>query len=1428
MKTCFALLSFCILMQLSMLADSTLVLPAGLSGIANQVNNGGNTLAEILPVVPDHTQLLVWNCPTASYITYQFAHGIWNSPTTKLLPGQGAFINLPIAASITFVGSPYVPVLPLSLPCGCGTNVLNLIGRQTNGIGTYENITGYAPQDGAQVQRWNGSAFVPYTYSSGSGWSPSVPILNIGEGAYFSVPCPTTPCLSIQCSNIVLSSCTNVVVTYSPAVTDLCASNFTVVCTPPSGTSFPPGTTPVHCVVTDTNDASATCDFTVTVLPFDFECPTNIVVTSCTNIAVFYSATITNDCCSNVVVEFSPPSGTLFTPGTTTPVFCQVFDFCNPGTNGPPGTNRSGPVSTSCYFTVTVIQDTNTPPVLICATNKTIDCDVPWDFDAPTVSDSCLNANVIVSILMTMTNGTGPQLITRTWQATDTWGNTATCSQTVTILTNCCYLLSNESVYCNSNGTYTYSFDIRNDSGQVISYLVLEDTNGVSVFNPPVISLNPPMQTNETRHESVTLTAACGPLCFYISLHTSDWAECCSHLHCISVPDCCVTPHVYSSSIDFSNGVLLNLTNDNGVLHFPAHITPFPFYNISCSARGTMDRIDVNTGTILSEFKTAPESDYPSSSGNPSRVCVDLFGNIWVANRNDTGTRFGTNGATVQGSVTRYALIIGGTRGDKYLGADGHYHVSPNPNGEYLEPPFIYNSGAVDRDGDGLIKTSHGLGDILAWKGAEAGDGTVTNADDECIINYIVSAPTGTRTLAVDTNGDMWIGGINNNVHEKIDSVLGKAVPGSAFTGAGLAGGYGGLIDGNNVLWSARGRSQDLLRVPLPPGCSSSCGTDLGNANGDYGLGIDPCTGIVWHSTFSGANKIYPWSPAGISLNPSGYSELSPGRVAQGVVVDDSGNVWVAHTLGGNTVGHLKTSGAAVGVITLPGASFNGPTGVAADSNGKIWVSCFQSSQAMRIDPTLAGGVGAVDLVVDLNAAGGRPADPYNYSDNTGYVGIGTTSPSGFWDVINDSCSDGADWGKITWLTCTNTQIKVEVRAADKILDLPRKPFHTVSNGVSFCGTGITGRHLEIRVRLFRGVNCGPSPACLQGLTVQCCHSVSNWGTNGPPVVVPQFPPVSVTNISPFITNLVFNITNFGGFPMNGRWDINHVPVQTNQIPGGPAPTFNTVSLTYSYPSGSNYVTFTVSDGFNDPVTASTWVTVGDINPPVWGLLPGYVTNAFVGVVPNIVANVNSNQLSDDWTPFGQIGLTQNPPAGATETQGTYMVNLVATDLAGNQSTNVTPFHVGSVLSVVSPEEYATYFTTSTVPVVVQIVSNVTDVARVNYYLDTNLVATSSNTPFSLNFSYAVPGTYTFVAEAVDGSGHTSRPEEADPITFVSTQAPSIQIVQTTNNIILFFPYGWTLQGATNLLGPWNDVPGASTVYTVTNNLPQQFFRTRH
>jgi hypothetical protein len=70
---------------------------------------------------------------------------------------------------------------------------------------------------------------------------------------------------------------------------------------------------------------------------------------------------------------------------------------------------------------------------LVCASNKTAVCSTAWDFDEPAVIDTCTNSNVNVSILSTVTNGTCPQIITRTWEASDACNRTSTCFQTITV-----------------------------------------------------------------------------------------------------------------------------------------------------------------------------------------------------------------------------------------------------------------------------------------------------------------------------------------------------------------------------------------------------------------------------------------------------------------------------------------------------------------------------------------------------------------------------------------------------------------------------------------------------------------------------------------------------------------------------------------------------------------------------------------------------------------------------------------------------------------------------------------------------------------------------------------------------------------------------------------------------------------------------------
>ena len=157
--------------------------------------------------------------------------------------------------------------------------------------------------------------------------------------------------------------------------------------------------------------------------------------------------------------------------------------------------------------------------------------------------------------------------------------------------------------------------------------------------------------------------------------------------------------NTYTLDADFEGGTLLNVNHDpnHDQLQLNQVAVPFPFVNIAVSNRGTVARIDVNTGAVLGEYSTNPDGGGVSTFPNPSRTTVDQLGNVWVANRND---HFGS---PLKGSVARIGLVIGGTR----VNSDG----TGNPVGDYLAPSFQYNT-CLDRDNDGLIKTSRGLTDI--------------------------------------------------------------------------------------------------------------------------------------------------------------------------------------------------------------------------------------------------------------------------------------------------------------------------------------------------------------------------------------------------------------------------------------------------------------------------------------------------------------------------------------------------------------------------------------------------------------------------------------------------------------------------------------------------------------------------------------------
>jgi DNA-binding beta-propeller fold protein YncE len=189
-------------------------------------------------------------------------------------------------------------------------------------------------------------------------------------------------------------------------------------------------------------------------------------------------------------------------------------------------------------------------------------------------------------------------------------------------------------------------------------------------------------------------------------------------------------------------------------------------------------------------------------------------------------------------------------------------------------------------------------------------------------------------------------------------------------------------------------------------------------------------------------------------------------------------HVWVANSAV-DTVMRLDNDGYLIKVIPTG----DEPTGVAVDAAGKVWATNMGSHSAMRIDPNAgADGLGAVDLTVDL----GPDAWPYNYSDMTGAVVVGSTSPQGLWTVVQDSGVPGFEWGRVTWNAepvgsePPGTAIVVEARAADTEAGLGGQPFIPLDNDEQFA---LFGRYIEVRATL-KASPAGESPV-LSDLRIQ-------------------------------------------------------------------------------------------------------------------------------------------------------------------------------------------------------------------------------------------------------------------------------------------------------------------------------------------------------
>ena len=305
----------------------------------------------------------------------------------------------------------------------------------------------------------SGSATVSYETPTTTGCSSVTIVCNPTSGSSFPVGITQVNCTAADESSSILATCSFTVrVNSSSTCTITCPANVTASesptgsgsaivtyptptstgtceaapasCNPPSGSTFPVGTTTVQCTRSDPAGNVSSCSFTVTVTggtPCTITCPSNISQASggCVAAVTYPSPTTTGSCgdpANPNPWSCNPPSGSIFPVGTTT-VVCSTD------------------VGTSCSFTITIQGTDATPPVIVsCApptfalADSTCQAPVPNVTSGVEASDNCTPAG-----FLTVTQNPAPGTIVGTGTTTiivtvkDANNNSVNCSTTFTL-----------------------------------------------------------------------------------------------------------------------------------------------------------------------------------------------------------------------------------------------------------------------------------------------------------------------------------------------------------------------------------------------------------------------------------------------------------------------------------------------------------------------------------------------------------------------------------------------------------------------------------------------------------------------------------------------------------------------------------------------------------------------------------------------------------------------------------------------------------------------------------------------------------------------------------------------------------------------------------------------------------------------------------
>jgi hypothetical protein len=158
-------------------------LPAGFALIANQLNaSPNNSLGTILPSLPAGTSVFKFDPTAGAFVSsISLGPGAGWLPDVSLNPGEGAFIQLAAATTVTLVGEvPQGNPLP-SINMPAGLSIVSSQVPQSVGLSTI----GFPAAAGDTVFLFNRTTQAYDSYVSiGTGFIPSDPAPAVGESFF--------------------------------------------------------------------------------------------------------------------------------------------------------------------------------------------------------------------------------------------------------------------------------------------------------------------------------------------------------------------------------------------------------------------------------------------------------------------------------------------------------------------------------------------------------------------------------------------------------------------------------------------------------------------------------------------------------------------------------------------------------------------------------------------------------------------------------------------------------------------------------------------------------------------------------------------------------------------------------------------------------------------------------------------------------------------------------------------------------------------------------------------------------------------------------------------------------------------------------------------------------------------------------------------